>query len=396
MKTQLIPFSIIILSASLMLLFYIFFNIYYGKQYEKYSLEIKIIDKFRNIIEIAKSYLTLSLTYSSHQAMREHACIGGITKAGEWICNGPNPVPIEKSKECLEEYTKSYLNIYFELLETSLPLNIIKINFSECKYGITPPEVLIGKYDEGYFWVNCSGGKILLSTENVKQTEKLEINQVISKNRFWYIFRILTEWANEDVYSPCICECTSSCAGCECAEKCAKMAFDDLIKRFDEFVICEMKKICCERTIGESCLSPSPCLPWTEDNPCPLNCLHECVMLSEGKICSLEVLEKSMLPDLNTYLSSLNNRIFFSSEKQCYCLVWRENKLSSHYEIKCEDHKYYIPTSKGPMPLIFKISMGSAFKDQDACKSIKSCKCPENMKSCEECYPENCCTRCFE
>ena len=94
MKSQIIPISFLLLSVGLIIIGFIFYNVFYGKKYEQGILEIKILDAARNVIENAKNYLKLSLVYSSLQAMREQAASGGSVGAGPWICNGPTPLPV--------------------------------------------------------------------------------------------------------------------------------------------------------------------------------------------------------------------------------------------------------------------------------------------------------------
>lgn len=394
MKSQLIPIAFAVFVVALSLLGFVFFNLFYGKKYETYVFELNVIDKIRNVLEILKGYLGLSLTYSAHQAMREHASLGGITLSGAWICNGPNPVSFEKTKECLEKYTTYYLNIYADKFEISLPLEIKKDEIKKCMYGISKNEVLSGKVDEGNFWVNCSSINVLINSKNVQELEKAEIEEYLTKNRFWYMFRIFTEWANEDIFSHCVYTCTASCQGCGCVEECAKKAFNDLVKRFDKYVECEMKRVCCERREGPACLSPSDPLPWIEDNPCPCKCTHECIgpplpeigvsLPSEPEI----VYERVKGPRTFSILS------FSGQNLNCKCDYWYENRLTAHYQYVCADHKYYIPSSKGPLPLIFKVIASTCWRDQDACKSTNICECPGTATSCKECDNRGCCEAC--
>jgi len=59
MKSQIIPISFLLLSVSLIIVGFVFYNVFYGKKYEEKISEIKILDATRNVIENAKSYLKL-------------------------------------------------------------------------------------------------------------------------------------------------------------------------------------------------------------------------------------------------------------------------------------------------------------------------------------------------
>jgi hypothetical protein len=285
MKAQIIPISFLLISISLIIIGFIFYNVFYGKKYEEKILSIRILDAARNVIENAKNYLKISLVYSSLQAMREQAASGGSVGAAPWICNRPNPLPVETSKICLENYTSYYLTIYGSKFNTTLPLNVYLKNFSSLIYQVERSGVLRGLYDEGNFYVNASGASISITGENLGLLEGINISELITKNRFWYMFRIFYEWASQDVFSPCICSnvgcgCSSSsqeetCSSClQASEYCAEYALRVLQSKFDEYVKCERSNVCCMQGIGPPCLPPSDCLSWR--NRCSRGCEHSC------------------------------------------------------------------------------------------------------------------------
>jgi len=415
MKGELIPLVFIILLVAAIFTGFIFYNIFYGTGYQVQLFYITTIDVIRNLIEDLKNYLKLSLTYSSHQSLREHACKGGIIEVEEgkvivapWICNKPFPVPAEFSKNCLENYTKYYLNIYLGEFNTSLPIKLLKTNFTTCIYNIE--DVVSGKYDEGNFWVNCSKAKITISGENIYEYEEIGINDFISKNRYWYLFRIFTEWAEDNVYASCICSkigcacnsnsgeefCSSSCLSQ--VEDCARKALEDLQRRFDEYVKCEKLRICCSQGKGPSCLSPSPCLAW-ENRLCSKSCEHKCYEpYPPEKICPPQTssLYASSQNIASNYISDI---VKFSDDSNsnlnCKCRYWYEARIASAHEFRCTDYKYYIPSSKGPLPLTFAVSAYAYWRDQDACITENTCNCPKDATSCNECTPINCCTGCY-
>jgi len=404
MKSQIIPISFLLLSVGLIIIGFIFYNVFYGKKYEEEILEIKILDAARNVIENAKNYLKLSLVYSSLQAMREQAASGGSVGAGPWICNGPNPLPVETSKGCLGNYTKYYLTIYGSKFNTTLPLNVYLKDFSSLIYQLDESGVLNGLYDEGNFTVNASDARISVTKDEIRVSEDFNISELITKNRFWYMFRIFTEWANEDPFSPCICSnlgcaCSSKSEEEECtnckkyADSCAEYALKALQKKFDEYVKCEKENICCMQGIGPPCLEPTDCIPWS--NKCARSCEHNCISpYSHNSYAS------SYSPFYNPTFSP-NRKISFQGSDQkgeckeydCKAYYWYEARFSAAYIFTCKDYKYYVSSPNGPKPLTFSVSVYAYFRDQDRCKTLVKCECPSSATSCEECTPK--CTKCF-
>jgi hypothetical protein len=495
-KGQIIPFVFLLLLISGIIIGYIFYNVFYGTRFQTYVTTINIIDTIRNVIEYFKSYLGLSLTYSSHQSLREHACWGGTIgeEINHWICNTPNPVEVEQSKQCLEKYTKYYLNEYNSLFTTSLPIEITKYNFTDNVYGVDAAGVFSGKYDEGYFWVNSSGAKLSISDENIKNMEKIETSDFITKNRYWYLFRKFYEWAQDNVYGKCICSiigcsCSSSsgeeaCTSCSDAVKdCAKRALDDLQRRFDNNVTCKMKQEACMQGRGPPCLNPSDCLAWassvrglcTHDcidpsigaRSCPITSkpgilplaysnqnykvlsssecptgtfcsgVSECVGLggtctgscSLGCCCSVTTTTTTTRPSCPAGTTCVDRVICgqaggscvsscgsyecccyipttptttitttvttttittITTTLVCYSDYWHEGRVAASYSYTCEDHKYYVPSDKGPVPLSFKVIALASWRDQDVCRGTIPCSCPPDATSCADCTSNGC------
>jgi hypothetical protein len=406
MKSQIIPISFLLLSVGLIIIGFIFYNVFYGKKYEEEILEIKILDATRNVIENAKNYLKLSLVYSSLQAMREQAASGGSVGAGPWICNGPNPLPLETSKGCLENYTKYYLTIYGSKFNTTLPLNVYLKDFSSLIYQLEGSGVFNGLYDEGNFTINATGARISVTKDELRVSEDFNISELITKNRFWYMFRVFTEWANEDPFSPCICAylgcaCLSSsqeeqCSTCQqYADACAEYALKVLQSKFDEYVKCEKANICCAQGIGPSCLDPTDCIPWS-NRICTRSCEHNCTQPY-----AYNSYYKSSYSPISPALTSLNRKILFQGSDQqsdckeydCKTYYWYEARFSAAYIFTCKDYKYYISSPKGPKPLTFSVAAYAYLRDQDRCKALIKCDCPPSATKCEECTPK--CTPCF-
>lgn len=398
MKAQLIPIVFLLIAASLLVFGFIFYNIFYGYKYQVQVFEITTIDVVRNLIENFKSFLKLSLTYSTLQSISEHGLAGGSIGAGAWICNGPNPLPASLSKKCLEEYTKYYLNIYLEKYNTTLPVDLKASPFLELNYDIDIDKILRGKYDEGNYWVNASGAFLIASSKdkNINLFEIFNTSDYITKNRYWYLFRIFTEWANEDVLTKCICinlgcACQTksgetSCTNClEESQYCGELALKSLQEKFDENVKCTFSIGCCMEGTADSGCEVSDCISWS--SRCTFNCTHDC---TKPPITTSTGIEKSLLnvPE-QSYLPSTSSS-FLSSSLQCFSEYWYEARFSSIYTFTCKDYKYYTSSPKGPKPLEFTVVAFASLRDKDICREKIPCDCPTDAVSCSDCRQTGC------
>jgi hypothetical protein len=394
MRGQLVATVFIILLASSVIIGFIFYNLFYGTKYQSQVFNINVIDAVRNLIENFKNYMHLSLTYSSLQALREHACTGGSIGAGAWIRNGPNPVDPDFSKQCLANYTKYYFDVYLNLFNTTLPVELSRENSSVCIYDADSGKILAGAYDEGNFFVNCSNVKISVSGQNVKEFEGVQVDDYITKNRYWYLFRNFYEWAMDDVYSPCVC----AAIGCSCSsssgmepstscsapvEKCAQLALDDLQRRFDDNVKCKMDKMCSNQGIGPVCNGECGCTTW--DNTCmakghecanPETTNKPCPLSSKVTTSSLATSDSSLIAsDGNFNILSTLSKISLAgdgSSQDCTCRI--EGRISGGYRYTCEDYKYFVPSEQGPVPMTFRANAYAFWRDPCAC--CAQCECP--------------------
>jgi hypothetical protein len=400
-KGQLIPIVFIVFVVFIVAIGFILFNIFYGKEYEEKVFEIRTLDLIRNLIEDLRNYLKLSLTYSSQQALRENAGSGGSIGAGAWICNGPNPLPPDLSKKCLEKYTNYYLNIYLGNFTTALPLKIIAKNFESVSYGVDLNKVLQpSPFDEGNFWVNSSKIDVIVSSKDKQLVEQMNITEFVTKNRFWYMLRIFTEWTNEDPLSDCICAnigcacgSTSEMESCsikcmKAAESCSNIALIKLQKKFDQYVKCEKAIGCCRQGKGDDCQKPRPfpCEGWPG---CSLKCEHSCTestfRISYSQQEYKEISQLSSPFQIQSY--QLSGGLKFSSSLNCKAEYWYEARFGASFSFTCRDYKYYVSSPKGPQPLTFSVLAFASFRDRDACYSLVDCYCPPNVQSCDECKP---------
>jgi hypothetical protein len=392
MKGQLLPFVFLVLLVASVMIGYVYYNTFYGSEFQLNVFNVRVIDAIRNIIEDFKSYVKLSLTYSSHQALREHACKGGLIGAVPWICNGPNPVEPDQSKQCLEKYTKYYFNVYTSFFNSTLPVEISKANFTNLAYDINIGEISSGKYDEGNFWVKSSGAKITITSDNANEFENVDMNDYVTKNRYWYLFRNFYDWAMNDVYSPCICQnigcscgsgsseevCGSGCNSA--AESCAQTALNDLQGRFDEYVRCDMKQACCAQgTVSGS--NDCGCKGW-QNNICISPCQHECRDPSPLELCppgssGYSASQVAYSGYNNPYLKTGGYKISFSSADKIsfqsgdICCI--EARLSAAYTFWCVDTKYNVPSDKGPVPLVFRVGAIGDWRDPCGCGCRRWC-----------------------
>ena len=107
--------------------------------------------------------------------------------------------------------------------------------------------------------------------------------------------------------------------------------------------------------------------------------------------------EISMKENMLNLEEGLEFSLLESSEEEnentppsCYSEYWRENRISATHTYSCEDYKYFIPSDKGPIPLVFKVTVHASWKDHDACKGIVECDCPEDAEDCSECRQTGC------
>ena len=392
MKGELIPLLFLVLLVAGVLLGYVFYNIFYGTKYEKRVFEREMLDIMRNEIEGLKGYLRQALIYSAHQSLSELAASGGLTghdgEAEVWICNAPNTFPPSLSRECLEKYTLYYLNIYlgnYSILD--LPLRLTKKEFSSCEYQVDSDEVLYPSgtydpyYDEGNFWVNVSGGIATVSGKGAIISTNLSISEYITKNRFWYLWRIFYEWAKNDVFSPCVCSrigcaCSSAsfgeiCTSCkDDAEYCADLALKDLQKRFNKSEVeCTKNYICCAQGIGPlSCNFSGICITWNNEL-CIDSCKHKCKDPPRVRSKLNRSFFQSPPPTFNFPIMKEGN------ETNETCPAWIEARFATMYEFTCEDKKYYVPSDDGPVPLRFTVRALASWRAPGLCPTNSTICC---------------------
>jgi hypothetical protein len=257
-------------------------------------------------------------------------------------------------------------------------------NFEWIDYGIDLNKVLqkTSPFDEGNFWVNSSKIDVIVSGKNRRLVEQMNITEFVTKNRFWYMFRIFTEWANEDPLSNCICAnigcacgsifpvegCSSGCMWV--AESCSNIALIKLQKKFDQYVKCEKAIGCCRQGKGAPCQIPipSPCEEW---GGCSLKCEHSCtepmLRTSHSQQEYKEINQSASSFQIKSY--QFGEELEFSTSLRCpgSIFYWYEARFGTSVSFTCKDYKYYVPSPKGPQPLTFSVLAVASFRDRDAC-----------------------------
>lgn len=379
MKAQLMPFIILALVAAVTLLGFFVFNTIYGKGFERSMEGIKKIDVAENVIQNLKAYSQLSLAYSSQEAFRESACNGGIIsdQPWVWICWGPNILPVEDIKQCAGKFSKYFLNIYLDNFTVELPLEVYKKGVDECSVEVNESDVWKGKYDEGNFWIKCSNVSISVRGKDISATDVFNASYFIVNNRFWYLYRKVAEWAKESDYASCICKATVSCYDCYQAEVCAEDALKKLEEKFkdDKNVKCEWEKdsSCCNTETGDMCQEPKECLPWNKN--CVINCRPQCIAETTDLLgsCIPQNLVAYASKDINSRKKYNYETLYFSPEK--VCKIWYEHKLERKDVFVCTDHKYYVPSASGPVPLKFTIVAEAGFRvPHPVCEQLAPCE----------------------
>ena len=364
-----LSFAFVVLAVGITLISWLMYNSYFGSSFQQQVFTESKIDTIRNEIEGMKNFIKQSLIFGSHQSLVQHAESAGLVnpQKAAWICGAPDVPTVEQTKSCLESYTKYFVNVYLENYTINLPVSLIKEGFENCSYNVTSGGVLSEKYDEGNFIVAVEGGKIYLSSKNALGTSEIINSQdEITRNRFWYMFRIFKAWAEKNVLGNEICKCTMGCQGCGCVKRASELAYQDLIKRFDKHVICRVSDIqpCCQSETG--CGEPKQCLFWDEeeidpDKRCLLPCEKKCVK-PEDFFGSNKSSAKSTSEEHKKFYEEPLYADEDGEEEICTCLVWPEWRLAGSFGYSCTDYKYYVPGPGGPKPLTFSVSGFASFR----------------------------------
>ncbi|MGC9310121.1 MAG: hypothetical protein ACP5E4_00160 [Candidatus Aenigmatarchaeota archaeon] len=345
--TSIMPFVFIILLAVIAI---IAWGRYGGGPGGSYLMELsdaKSVNLVKGEIESAKRFSKHGLLYASDQAIGEHALGGGINSGGtvkSWVCNTADPPVFGEIKACLEKSALEYANSYLSSFSSGPRMEDEFTPFESVSYEVTEADVLSGKYDEGGYMISAQGGKISVSSEGMKASDGISINEEAGKNRFWYLYRIFYEWSAEGIFPEKSLECAGICLGCECIEHAAEDALEALRGKFDEDVSCGMKRVCCTR--GPSRLTGllNGAEFW-DQSECIASCSVSC----------------------GTYSGAIDKEPFQNVPQTYAGDGVSDSKIAAVYEFSCTDKKYFVAGSEGPEALIFKVLASVSYDDFGAC-----------------------------
>jgi len=361
MKLQLYEILVLSFSVTFLLLSLFFIFSKFFKEEEKYE-EIRILDIFDKINSIVKSFLKLAHYYSTTQHFRE--------EYHTWIYNGPNPLDFNLLKECKEKLINKSINSYLCKLHFYLPIKIEKKFFDECKLDINEEDVMRGLHDEGNFTSYCSNAKINIFINTTQLAERIDVENLVTNNRYWYLFRNIQEWSKEagNKFAACVCSLTHSCIGCKEVKKCYEEIFEMLKERFkdDEYVICKKSPICCYNETFFDCLWDDTCKGWSK-NICHLRKDYNC-SIGEPSCTYEEIITQG--------------KVLSTTEFKCYIPISFAMETSSIFY--CEDRKYFESYPSGTTPVKFKIGIFAGFNVSCSSCCMKS-DCEVSKKFCNDC-----------
>jgi len=341
-------------------------------------------ERIKGVVKTAGRYAT---HYSAYKAAETSGIITNNSVPFAWIYNGLQennpwdyiPTPQEVSN-CLCKHVLYIVNSHLQ--NVTSPFFKLKVtNFTNCSIATGIYEVLSGEFDE-YIPFSIENASIYGTSfdKSIRISDKLQIQDKATLNRFWYMYRVFYEWARNDTFFKCISTCACSCdiASClpnGCVEDCAESALQDLQNRFDADVKCFKSYVCCEARRGSSCACFSSC----QQSSYPSSCIwHTKTFIScrNNTICS----------SFSTYAPSYEKLPSVSFDPiNCECEFYLDFYLSTVWQYTCIDTKYYIPTSQGTKPLKFTVMAVANIHAKYPCPAVGTCSCPVNATSCDEC-----------
>jgi len=257
--------------VSLFMVLWIFSQFKIVRERLKGESELLFASFYKHSNEV-KGFFRDALLLSVHQAEKYVASNGGEESPTgfprTWIVNGRDTSPdvnhvryflSKRTLEILKEYVKNFLEIFNknELIKLEKNRDYFCVD-----YDVKAQDVFSGKVDED-FNVGAYGLQLRLYYGSNEANVSADIYEKIPQNRFWYLYRGFKDWSSQ--YGPslaaCVCSCMSAICGCKdkgecsqtcnafvsCLNSCAKNAAKGLKARFDEYVECEGRVICCHQ-----------------------------------------------------------------------------------------------------------------------------------------------------
>lgn len=228
------------------------------------SEEVAKVTKFLDVIKgLSRNSLILA-------ANKGTLFIAG--KGESYICNIPTPPTVAEERNEVGNQTLGILNTYVENInftEQVLSYNISKYGCVD--YPINEAKLQSGQYDEK-FNVGAYNGSVNLTIGQNNITSKNDAFELITQNRFWFLYRKFVEWSKASTLSSEICPnlCPQNvCDGVGTAalEK-ARVLLEQTIG--DEFVKCSYTRSCCYQEIGTyNGPKYDGCIKWENPKACP-------------------------------------------------------------------------------------------------------------------------------
>lgn len=265
---------------SILLIFLFFRDVAFKSQ----TLRDVLLSRVSKYLDVTKGFAQHSTLLSSHSATYDVAYKGGHTLQGTrtWVCNGPWGPTVDEVRFFLGKETLEFLNRYITNYKVTDPQISIR-NFTCVNYNVNQFSVLGGKVDEK-FSVQAFGSEINITfgENNVRSRHDLDLE--ISRNRFWYMYRIFKKWSETTTLPQDICAGIPLVCGCNpspghCSSNCqafqshalaqiqkAKIYLESLFND-PEYITCTAKMDCCMTKITGNTNRIEACLEW-EEFPC--------------------------------------------------------------------------------------------------------------------------------
>ena len=252
--------------------------------FKSQTLRDILLSRVSKYLDVTKGFAQYSALLSSHSATYDIAYKGGHTPEGTrtWVCNGPWGPTVDEVRVFLGKETLEFLNRYITNYRVTDP-PISMRNFTCANYNVDQFSVLGGKVDEK-FNVQAFGSEINVTFEENNVTSKYDFDLEISRNRFWYMYRIFKKWSEtttlpQDTCAgiPLVCGCTPSLG--HCSSNCQAFQSHALVQiekariyleslfNDPEYIICTAKMDCCMTRITSNTNTIEACLTW-EEFPC--------------------------------------------------------------------------------------------------------------------------------
>lgn len=372
---------------------------------EKTIKQLKLL-KLSEYLEYFKGYSKNALILSTHSAVRYIASLGGsITESGNprnWICTNPNAPSVNEVRYYLSESTNRTLNEFVKRMNQTKEMEIVSTyigRFGCVDYDVSASSVNSGENDEA-FNVGGYGSYLTLRYQDDIINSTNDIYEQILKVRFWYMYRIFKEWADEDTIKIYLCGCLEDVCNSDCDsnpfkscyENALELARQDLQRKFDEYVTCTVTFPSSDSSSGSSFGGAAgPCC-YVESEEC-VDVKRECEGWDAPKcnrcdvgrpktLCSYTIQLKDDKESFGKKEYFFNNTYQYSPRFQITpidkcslkkCEYWQETREAIEAIFSCKDNKYLLST-EGDRQLTFTVYVSVSLKGKHCYKS-EPCQC---------------------